>query len=603
MRIKNVKPQGKILIAAVLVAAGMGIAYKAGLFEPAAATQSAVPEDVALPTSQDAVAATHAQHGAVMMPGNAVVTTGTPVRYLGFAWNSQMGLMFANGGPVTTQGSLMATAGVKLTIARQDDCSLMQAAVVDCARELSQGAENCNSGAQFVAIMGDGGASFLRALNGTLSSLPGDGMVAEIVASAGYSRGEDRFMGPPAWRDHPEQAKGGLVAGVLRDGDWNLALYWAGQNEICNNPDPETFDPDCLNWVGTSTYLEPVEKYNANACETRPVVSHGRRTGESRRVCVQGVVTWTPGDVNVVHGRGGLVSIISTKENATQMPNAIIGIRKWNRGHRELLTRMVAAIGRGGQAVMDSPAALSRAATISDTVYHETGTGPTYWSLYFHGTSEQDSVTGETVQLGGSKVNNIGDMQALFGLLPGTTNSFQATYTAFGNVMVAQYPHDMPDFPAFASVSDSSYIRAAAETVTGEVAEAPVFTNTESQGATRILGNRNWTIEFRSGSAEFTPETLATLEDLRDQLLVASSAYVDIHGHTDSTGNPAANQALSLARAQAVANWLRSQSEMSFPSERVHTYGHGSSNPIDSANTPEARARNRRVTIELRTQS
>lgn len=603
MKIK-VKPQGKIIGAVLMILGTMGICYKYGLFEDAAQQASAVPTDVALPTSQDEVAATHAVHGTVTMPSSSVVASGAPVRYLGFAWNSQMGLMFANGGPVTTQGSLMAAAGAKLTIARQDDCSLMQAAIVDCARELSSGAPDCQSGAHFVAIMGDGGASFLRALNGTLSSLPGEGMIAEIVASAGYSRGEDKFMGPASWRDHPESARGGLVAGVLRDGDWNLALYWAAANDICNNPDPETYDPECINWVGTSTYLEPVEKYNSNACETRPVVSHGRRTGETRRVCVQGVVTWTPGDVNVVHGRGGLVSILSTRENATQMPNAIIGIRKWNRSHRDLLTRMIAAIGQGGQAVMDSPAALTRAAAVSDAVYHEEGTGPMYWQTYYRGIEERDPVTNEMISLGGSKANNIADMQALFGLLPNTTNSFSATYTAFGNIMVAQYPRDMPDFPAFATVSDSSYIAAAAAAAgAGETAETPTFT--DSASATRVVGTRNWSIEFATGSAEFTPATMATLNSLRDQLLVASGTYVDIHGHTDNVGDPVFNQQLSLARAQAVANWLRSQSSLSFSEGRVHAYGHGSDVPVDSHadnNSSAARARNRRVNIELRAQ-
>lgn len=599
----RIKTQGKVIIGVGIVALGLTAAYFTGCLDTNhQGIAASVPTAVALPTSQDQVASTHTGvRQPVVMPTSNVVESGAPVRFLGYAWNSQMGLMFANGGPVTTQGSLMAERGIKLTLARQDDNSLLQSAIQSCARELSEGKNDCTSGAHFVAIMGDGASSFLLALNQTLSQLPGEGMVAEIVASAGYSRGEDKFMGPPAWRDHPEQAKGGLVAGVIRDGDWNIAMYWAANNQICNNPDTTTYDPNCLNWVGTSSYLEPVEKYNQNACETRPVVRNGVRTGENRRVCVQGVVTWTPGDVNVVHGRGGLVSILSTKENASQMPNAFIGIRRWNQTHRETLVKLIEAMGLGGEAVSTNNRALSLASRISNVVYDEDNTGEMYWETYFHGRDEVDSVTNEVVHLGGSKANNLADMQALFGLLPGTTNSFAATYTAFGNIMHQQYPNDMPSVPAFSTVSDTSYIQAAAQLSShGQVAETQHFdTNT----TTHVVGHRNWTINFQTGSAEFTQDSITTLESLRDQLLVASGAFVDIHGHTDNTGDPAQNMTLSQRRAEAVATWLRGQSEVSFTTERVHTYGHGSNNPVNPSannNSPIARAANRRVTIELR---
>lgn len=598
--------QGKVFLALLTSFVVGATLWKTGLLsrQRVQGGASLVPQQVHLGQSGDVDAGVLAGSGHATMPTRTAVTAGQNVRFLGFAWNSQMGMMFANGGPVTTQGSLMAAKNVRLTLRRQDDTSVMQQEMVACARELASGKADCDGGTHFVAIMGDGGAPFLRGLNTELARL-GPDLTAEIVASAGFSRGEDKFMGPPAWRDNPQSARGALVAGVLRDGDWNIAMFWASNNGICNNPDPATYDPNCLNWVGTSSYLEPVEKYNQSACEDRPVVTNGRLTGARQHVCVTGVVTWTPGDVNVLHGRGGLVSILSTRdgENTNQMPNAIIGIRRWDRAHRDTVVGMIEAIGAGGAAVNSDPQALTWASRVSDEVYAETGTGPMYWETYFQGRDEVDRTTHQHVLLGGSKANNLADMMHLFGLAAGSVNVFEATYTAFGNVAKQQYPRDIPDFPAFATVSDTSYlteaVRRATATATVGVAQQPTFTQQAAETARPIM-RRSWTITFQTGSADFTPTAQDTLRELQTQLVVAGGTYVDINGYTDNVGNADANTALSRRRADAVSAWLTSSSQLAFPRERIRSFGHGAESPVGDNATESGRALNRRVEIVLR---
>ena len=388
----------------------------------------------------------------------AAPCTGKPeVRLLHWAWNAQMGLMHANGAAQALPESMMCRAGVNLKLTRQDDVGKMQENLIVFATDLKGGNPQPAKGAHFVVIMGDGAASFLKGINDTLKRL-GPEYTAKVVGSLGYSRGEDKFMGPAAWKATPAASKGGLVAGVLRDGDWNIAMKWLGDNKLCTNPNEKTYDPDCLNWVAASDYLDAGEKYIAGYCEERPVVSKGKDTGQKKKVCVDSLVTWTPGDVNVATKKGGLVSIVSTKEYKTQMPAVVIGIDKWMRDNRATVESMLSAAFEGASRVKASPQVLHRAAEVSAAVYKETGAGADYWEKYFNGVTEKDK-QGLTVELGGSAVSDLADNEVTFGLKPGTTNFFAATYTIFGDIAKAQYPELLPDYPPVADILDTSYLQ------------------------------------------------------------------------------------------------------------------------------------------------
>ena len=154
-----------------------------------------------------------------------------------------MGYIYANGGVNTTRNSLMEKHGVNLKLIRQDDTGQMQNDLIACAKELHDGADQCSSGTNFVLIMGDGSGQFFAAINPQLKKLDngrGD-YIAQVIGFTGYSRGEDKLMGLPDWKNNPQAAKGSLVAGVLRDGDWNIAMKWAADNQIKNNPDEKTW--------------------------------------------------------------------------------------------------------------------------------------------------------------------------------------------------------------------------------------------------------------------------------------------------------------------------------------------------------------------------
>src|SRR5262249_15511534 len=156
--------------------------------------------------------------------------------------------------------------------------------------------------------------------------------------------------------------------------------------------------------------------------------------------------------------RGGLVSIVSTREYTSQMPNVIIGIDKWMKDNRRTVEGMLKAAFDGADQVKAVPGALHHAAQVSSDVYNRKNDAAAYWEKYFIGVTERDK-QGIAVDLGGSAVNNLADNLQVFGLAPGSANLFAATYTVFGDIVVSQYPDLVPKYPSVKEILDTSYIQ------------------------------------------------------------------------------------------------------------------------------------------------
>jgi outer membrane protein OmpA-like peptidoglycan-associated protein len=104
-------------------------------------------------------------------------------------------------------------------------------------------------------------------------------------------------------------------------------------------------------------------------------------------------------------------------------------------------------------------------------------------------------------------------------------------------------------------------------------------------------------IFFDVGKAELKNESLAELEKIFRLLTANELLTVQINGHTDNTGNAAANKALSLERAEAVVRFLESKG---IPSTRLMAKGFGSERPLVSNDDEnEGREINRRTEIEI----
>lgn len=100
-------------------------------------------------------------------------------------------------------------------------------------------------------------------------------------------------------------------------------------------------------------------------------------------------------------------------------------------------------------------------------------------------------------------------------------------------------------------------------------------------------------ILFDTDSDHLKPESAPVIQSIARGLETNPNLKLLIEGHTDSVGNAAQNLELSKRRAEAVKTVLVSQFQVD--SERLTTTGLGSTKPIDSNDTPQGRAQNRRV--------
>lgn len=96
---------------------------------------------------------------------------------------------------------------------------------------------------------------------------------------------------------------------------------------------------------------------------------------------------------------------------------------------------------------------------------------------------------------------------------------------------------------------------------------------------------------------EPTSDSISILEQAIDALNRYPEIRVELHGHTDSVGTDEYNQRLSERRAQIVNDYLLSHGIDA--SRIVDVRGYGESQPIDTNDTREGRARNRRTELNV----
>ncbi len=102
-------------------------------------------------------------------------------------------------------------------------------------------------------------------------------------------------------------------------------------------------------------------------------------------------------------------------------------------------------------------------------------------------------------------------------------------------------------------------------------------------------------VKFPTNGAELSQEAQTRLMDFVSKLKADNkNVYIEIQGHTDTTGSKADNMKLGEERAEAVRLFFNQQG---VPLNRMSTISYGDTSPVAPNNTKEGRAQNRRVVV------
>ena len=125
------------------------------------------------------------------------------------------------------------------------------------------------------------------------------------------------------------------------------------------------------------------------------------------------------------------------------------------------------------------------------------------------------------------------------------------------------------------------------------------------QGTVENLDNykpvANTTVQFGLGKATLTKADQQMLDEFAQQIAQQKHYIVQVQGFTDATGSPEYNNQLSRRRADAVIQYLAAKYNV--PPYRVYLIGLGENSPVAQNNTAAGRAKNRRVDVQLLTNS
>jgi outer membrane protein OmpA-like peptidoglycan-associated protein len=513
-------------------------------------------------------------------------------------WNATSVVALANGGAITKKNSLLEKQGIRLKINRVDMYSDIQENMLKFAQSFSSDPTS-TQGTQFCTIMGDAAPIFISGLNEKLKEINPE-YQAKVFYTTGRSAGEDAFIGPQRFLDDPQNIRGAVCIVVMLDGDQNIPILFAEANGIPINPDPNTYDPNALNFKYVDDFMQTPKEFLAGKAETRV----HKITGKEVKVTPNCFATWTPGDVyfsDNYTGDSAMVRILSTRENINQMLCTVIGLNKHLEQESKNIAKMLCAFDEAGNRIKTYPSELLMASNAIAEIFSPNDKEKTgaWWNKYYTGDTVMKP--GYKLYLGGSGSMNLSEAADAMGVGDEASGYYKSTYTTFGDLYVKVFPTNLSKYTPVGEVFDGHYIQLAMDQKikAGQsiASETPkVYPKGTSD---KVVTQRDWAIEFNSGQASLTAKGIQTLQEVLGQLTISAGLRIRISGYTDSDGSPEANKVLSENRANAVRDYLMKNGGGNFSKDRFEAVkGLGVSTKF-SNNSAAEKAKNRRVEISL----
>jgi outer membrane protein OmpA-like peptidoglycan-associated protein len=105
-------------------------------------------------------------------------------------------------------------------------------------------------------------------------------------------------------------------------------------------------------------------------------------------------------------------------------------------------------------------------------------------------------------------------------------------------------------------------------------------------------------VSFAFNASELSPDAQVLVDELAEKVKADNRGlWIEIEGHTDSTGEPSYNKELGLKRAEAVRDYL--YQAHGIPLHRISVYSFGEEQPVTENDTRDGRSRNRRVVLKV----